>query len=267
MTQVKQWVAGTPRLVNRQFVGPIPYCEGCHHPVFQKLVCEVLDELGIGEKAIMVVGVTCGGMAANLMQVDVVGTAHGRAPDVATAIKRVKGGKPIVFTLQGDGDCIAIGAESLIHAGARAEKITIFMINNANYGTTGGQLAPTTIMGQVTSTTPRGRDIEAGLPINAPALLAPLSGVAYAARGALCTPAYLQRTRKYITTAFQKQIDGVGLSFVEVLSPCPPNWHMTPLDCLRWIEEKMIPEFPLGEYKNVDSINQAPIEPPEARTS
>jgi len=174
---------------------------------------------------------------------------------VATAIKRVLRDEPIVFTVQGDGDCVAIGAGSLFNAVARAERISVFMVNNANFGTTGGQLAPTTLMGQVTTTTPRGRTPAEGYPVHVPEVLVNFKGVAYAARGAVHTPANYQRTKRYLKTAFQKQIDGVGFSFVEILAACPPDWHMTPVESLRFIEEKMIPEFPLGEFKNVDRID------------
>ena len=181
--------------------------------------------------------------------------AHGRCPDAATGIKRIYHGRPIVFTIQGDGDCIAIGTESLIHSGARSEKITVIMVNNGNYGTTGGQLAPTTVTGQVTTTTPEGRDPNRdGYPIHAAELVAQIKGTVYSARGAVNTPANFQRTEKYVKTAFQKQIDNVGFSFVEILSACPAGWRKTPLESLKWIEERMIPEFPLGEFKNIDRI-------------
>ena len=149
----------------------------------------------------------------------------------------------------------AIGLGYLVNAAARGEKLTVFMINNANYGTTGGQMAPTTITGQITTTTPEGRDPKAhGYPLHVPELLASMKGVAYCARGALNNPANYQRTKRYMKMALQKQIDDIGFSFVDILSACPPDWHLTPVESLRWIEEKMIPEFPLGEFKNVDRI-------------
>ncbi len=196
----------------------------------------------------------CHTITGFLVDFDAVLVAHGRAPDVASAIKRTLWGEPIVVTIQGDGDCIAIGIESFIQAAARAERITIIMANNGTYGTTGGQMAPTTIMGQVTTTTPEGREEVHGYPIHAAELVAGITGVVYSARGALTTPANYQRTKKYVKNALQKQIDNVGFSFVEILTACPPNWHLPSLDCLGWIEEKMIPAFPLGEFKNVDRI-------------
>jgi 2-oxoglutarate ferredoxin oxidoreductase subunit beta len=181
--------------------------------------------------------------------------AHGRPPDVATAIKRALRGRPIVITLQGDGDCIAIGAEALISAASRGEKITIIMVNNANYGTTGGQMAPTTLLGQITTTTPQGRDTSSGFPIHVPEFLTSFKGVAYAARGSVHTPANYQRTKKYLKSAIKKQIDKVGLGFVEILAACPPDWHLSPVDSLKFIEEKMLPEFPLGEFKNIERVD------------
>jgi 2-oxoglutarate ferredoxin oxidoreductase subunit beta len=191
-----------------------------------------------------------------LVGVDWVFGAHGRPGDIATAIKRVSQGKLIVFTYQGDGDCMAIGTEATIHAACRGERISVIMVNNGNYGTTGGQMAPTTLIGQRTTTTPYGRDVKRdGYPMYAPELLAVMRGVAYSARGAVNSPANYQRTKGYIRTAFQKQLDDVGFSFVEILSACPPDWHLTPIQCLKRIEEEIIPQFPLGEFKNVDRID------------
>ncbi|GAG07443.1 unnamed protein product, partial [marine sediment metagenome] len=226
------------------------FCPGCQTPVVARIIAEAFDELGIGDKAIMVAGVGCHGMLLGGVALDRVHALHGRGPDVATGIKR---NLPdiIVFTVQGDGDCIAIGAGSLIGAATRGEKITIIMINNTNYGTTGGQLAPTTLVGQVTTTTPQGRDPNVeGYPAHAAELVATFKGVSYSARGALHTAANYQRTKGYIKTAFQKQLDGLGLSFVEVITACPPNWHLTPVQSLAWIKEQVVPEFPLGEFKN-----------------
>jgi 2-oxoglutarate ferredoxin oxidoreductase subunit beta len=218
-------------------------------------LCEVIEELGIEEETIAITGVGCGFRNYLGFDLDGMCVPHGRAPDVATGIKRSLGGKPMVFTLQGDGDCIAIGAESLINAAARAERITVLMVNNANYGTTGGQLAPTTLMGQRTTTTPEGREPSAGYPIHTAELLASIKGVAYSARSAVNTPVNYQRTRRCLKTAFRKQLEDIGFSFVEILSACPPDWHLSPLDSLKWIEEKLIAEFPLGEFKNVPYID------------
>lgn len=219
-----------------------------------RVIAEVLDELGIDGKTIAVIGIGCNGYISYALNIDRVLGAHGRAPDTATAIKRLRP-DTIVFTSQGDGDCIAIGAGSFIAALTRGETITIVMCNNANYGTTGGQMAPTTLMGQVTTTTPKGRDaVMGGYPVHTAELAATFRGVAYSARSALNSPANYQRTKRYLKTAFQKQTDQAGLSFVEVLLACPTNWHLSPVESLKWIEEKMIPEFPLGEFKNIARI-------------
>ena len=236
-------------------VSSLPLCPGCQHGTVVGLITEILDELGIRKNTIGISGVTCVTMTAGGIQIDAVACSpHGRAVDVATGIKRALFEKPLVFTIQGDGDCVSIGAGSLIHAALRGEKITVIMANNTNYGTTGGQLAPTTLMSQITSTTPTGRNTSSGYPAHVPEMLVPIKGVAYAARGALINQATYQRTRKCIKTAFQKQMDGIGFSFVEVLTACPTNWHLTPMDSLKWIEERLIQEYPLGEFKNVDRI-------------
>ena len=249
----KTWVSGTPRLWVRHPVGG-RHCTGCHHPLIERLIAETIEELGLEEDAILVVGVGCSVRAIAVLDIDNIYAPHGRPPDVATAIKRSLGGRPLVLTLQGDGDCIAIGAESLISAAARAEKITIIMINNANYGTTGGQMAPTTLLGQVTTTTPEGRDVSTGFPIHAPEFLADFKGVAYSARGTVHTPANYQRTKKYLKTALKKQVNKVGLSFLEIISACPVDWHLSPVDSLKFIEDKMLAEYPLGEFKNVEGV-------------
>ena len=232
----------------------IPFCQGCQHGSIGRIISEVVEEMGIEGRAIIIGGVGCHAMISFLVDFDGIQVAHGRAPDVASAVKHVLGEKPIVMTIQGDGDCIAIGTESLIQAAARAERITIIMANNGNYGTTGGQMAPTTVIGQKTTTTPEGRGVIHGFPIHAAELVAGLKGTAYSARGAFTSPANYQHTKGYVKTALQKQIDNVGFSFVEILSACPPNWHLSPLNCLKWIEDEMILEFPLGEIKNVDHI-------------
>ncbi|MFC2058533.1 thiamine pyrophosphate-dependent enzyme [Chloroflexota bacterium] len=256
---VKQKVAGRPSLlIGRGVTDDTAYfelmCPGCQYGTLGGIIADVLEELNIGGKTVCVGGVGCHSFVALGIQVDMIAAPHGRAPDVATAVKRVRPNLS-VFTIQGDGDCIAIGAGALIAAMGRGEKITVLMCNNANYGTTGGQLAPTTIIGQKTPTSPLGRDpVREGYPIHTAELVATFKGVAYSARGSLHTAANYQRTKKYIKTAFEKQIDNVGLSFVEVLSTCPPNWHMTPVDCLDWIDKNVVPEFSLGEFKNVDSI-------------
>ena len=230
------------------------FCPGCQIPLVGRLVAESLEELGLGDKAIMVGCVGCTGILIAGLTLDRVSPAHGRGPDIATALKRIHP-DIVVFTVQGDGDCIAIGAGPLIGALTRAEKITVIMVNNTNYGTTGGQLAPTTLTGQVTSTTPKGRSPSAeGYPVHTAEMVATFKGTAYSARGSLHTPADYQRTKKYVRTAFQRQIEGVGFSFVEVITACPVNWHMTPAQALTWIGEKVVAEFPVGEFKNVAHI-------------
>jgi len=246
-------VTGMPSLwVQRPIV--IPFCQGCQHGSIGRLICENVEEMGLDDRAILVGGVGCHAVISFMVDFDSVQTAHGRPPDVASAIKRVLPGEPIVMTVQGDGDALSIGTEPLIQAAARAEKITVIVANNGCYGTTGGQMAPTTLIGQKTTTTPEGRNAIHGFPIRAAELLAGLQGVAYSARGTVSTPANYQRTKKYIKAALQKQVDGVGFSFVEIITACPPNWHLSPLECLRWIDEKVVQQFPLGEFKNVDSL-------------
>lgn len=235
----------------KTLVMPLPGCPGCQHPTIGRIIAEVLEELDLDGSAMLVTGIGCNS-AVGMLDIDAVIGSHGGAPDTATALKRLHP-EAFVFTVQGDGDCIAIGAGSFIGALTRSEMITIIMCNNANYGTTGGQLAPTTLMGQTTTTTPDGRDVVmGGYPVHVAELAATFRGVAHSARGALNTPANYRRTRQYVKTAFQKQVDHIGLSFVEILSACPPNWHLSPAESLKWIEESMIPEFPLGEFKNVD---------------
>ncbi len=230
---------------------PVPGCPGCQAGSVGRIIADVLEEMGLDGKAILSDGIGCHSGVA-VLNLDVVQGSHGGAPDMATAVKRLSPDS-FVFTVQGDGDCIAIGAGSFIGALTRGEMITIIMVNNANYGTTGGQTSPTTLMGQKTTTTPSGRDAASGgYPVRVAELAATFRTVAYSARGALTTPANYQRTKKYVKTAFQKQVDHAGLGFVEVLAACPPNWHLSPVESLKWIEEKMIPEFPLGEFKNVD---------------
>jgi len=230
------------------------FCPGCQIPVVARIIAESFEELGIGDRAIMVGCVGCTGILIASFNIDRVSPAHGRGPDAATALKRIHP-EAIVFTVQGDGDCIAIGAGSLIGALTRGEKITVIMVNNTNYGTTGGQMAPTTLLGQVTSTSPEGRTSAAeGYPVHTAEMVATFKGVAYSARGSLHTPAEYRRTKKYVKTAFQRQQEGVGFGFVEILTACPVNWHLTPVKALEWIGKDVIREFPLGEFKNVTSI-------------
>ncbi|MFC1944039.1 thiamine pyrophosphate-dependent enzyme [Chloroflexota bacterium] len=249
----KVLVAGLPKLWSPGRFGG-RHCPGCHDPILERIICEVIEELGIEGETIQVNGIGCASRGWAEIDVDSLQTAHGRTPNAASAIKRIYPDR-IVFTMSGDGDCCAIGMESLMQAALYGEKISTIMVNNTQYGTTGGQMGPTTMVGQITTTTQEGRKVEnCGYPLHAPELLANIKGVAYTARGAVNSPANFGRTRKYIKTAFQKQIDRVGFSFIEVLSACPVNWHMTPVEATRWLTENMLPEFPLGEFKDVDSI-------------
>ncbi|MFH1625878.1 MAG: thiamine pyrophosphate-dependent enzyme [Pseudomonadota bacterium] len=255
MNQIRELVAGTPRLKIKRPL-PLSFCQGCQHGAAARVIWELLEELGLEDRTIFIGGVTCGSVNAILTDVDCLApVAHGRAPDIASGMRRLVDDDTIIITYQGDGDAIAIGTESLVQAAARSEKITVFMINNANYGTTGGQMAPTTILGQRTSTTPLGRGKnQEGFPINAAELVAGLAGTAYSARGSLTSPANYGKTKKYVKKALQKQIEKVGFSFVEILSACPPNWGMTPLESLKWIDTALADQFPLGEFKDVDSL-------------
>ena len=251
---VRKKVYGTPQLIDST-MPPFPACPGCGHPVACKIIMEVLEELGIEGKSVGIIGVGCAGMIFHSTTIDIAMAAHGVAPALATGIKQALFDDVIVFTLQGDGDCAAIGAGYLVNAATRADKITVFMFNNANYGTTGGQMAPTTLLNQVTTTTPTGREpVTYGYPLHVPEMLATIKSVAYSARGAVNNPANYQRTKKFIRTAFQKQIDNVGFSFVEIIVACPVNWHMSPVEAGRWIEKEMIAEFPLGEFVNLSRI-------------
>lgn len=226
------------------------FCPGCHHPLAIKAIAEVLDDMGLTDEAIALWGVGCHGMGSLVANMDSLLTAHGRALDVATGIKRALRGRPLVFAVMGDGDCLSIGAEALFNTAARAEKVTGIMLNNSNYGTTGGQMAPTTVIGQVTSTTPLGRDPKVtGYPVHAPEWLAPWTGVVYTARGALNTPANFKKTKSYIKKAFEKQISEAGFTFVEIITACPSDWHLSPVESLGFIEDTLLKEYPLGEFK------------------
>lgn len=225
------------------------YCPGCTHGTAHHLVAEVIDELSIREKTILVASVGCSVFAYNYFNVDAAEAAHGRAPAMATGIKRINPNK-IVFTYQGDGDLASIGMAEIIHAAARGEKITVIFLNNANYGMTGGQMAPTTLIGQKTTSSPFGRDAQlAGKPIQMAELLAQLPGVVYSVRRSLHDAKHALQAKKAIRTAFEAQIAGAGFSVVELLSTCPTNWCMTPLDALNWVKDAMIPNYPLGDFK------------------
>jgi len=225
------------------------YCPGCTHGVSHRLVAEVLDEMNLIEKTIGVASVGCSVFAYNYFDCDFVEAAHGRAPAMATGIKRVLPDR-VVFTYQGDGDMASIGMAEIVHAAARGENITVIFINNANYGMTGGQMAPTTLPGQKTTSSPYGRDVEqTGFPIRAAELLATLDGAGYVVRRSLHDPKNIRLAKKAIRLAFETQVRGLGFSMVELLSTCPTNWGMKPIDALDWLEEHMIPFFPLEDFK------------------
>ena len=226
---------------------PLTYCPGCTHGIAHRLVAEAIDELGIQGRTIGVASVGCSVFAYNFFNLDFQQAAHGRAPAVATGIKRVLPDR-VVFTYQGDGDLAAIGTAEIVHAANRGENITVIFINNAVYGMTGGQMAPTTLVGMRTTTSPLGRDPRlAGYPIRVAELLSSLGGVAYLARVALCGVAQITKAKKAIRRAFQVQLQGQGFSLVEILSTCPVTWGMQPAEAVHWLEKHMIPVYPLGE--------------------
>ncbi|ADH61563.1 thiamine pyrophosphate protein domain protein TPP-binding protein [Thermoanaerobacter mathranii subsp. mathranii str. A3] len=229
---------------------PFHYCPGCTHGIIHRLVAEVMEELDVLDKAIGVAPVGCAVFAYEYFNCDMQEAAHGRAPAVATGIKRVHPDK-IVFTYQGDGDLAAIGTAEIVHAAARGENITVIFVNNANYGMTGGQMAPTTLIGQETITTPYGRKPEInGYPIRVSEMLATLDGTAYIERVAVYDVKHVMQAKKAIKNAFLAQIQKKGFAMVEVLSSCPTNWGMTPIEALNWIKDYMEPYYPLGVYKN-----------------
>jgi 2-oxoglutarate/2-oxoacid ferredoxin oxidoreductase subunit beta len=228
---------------------PTHYCPGCTHGIAHRLVAEVLDEMGLRESTIGVAPVGCSVFAYNYFDCDFVEAAHGRAPAMATGIKRVLPERT-VFTYQGDGDLASIGMGEIMHAAGRGENITVIFINNAIYGMTGGQMAPTTLPGQKTTSSPLGRDVEqAGFPLHMAEMLAVMEGTGYSVRRSLHDPKNIRLAKKAIRLAFEGQQRGLGFSIVELLSTCPTNWGMTPLEALDWVEERMIPVFPLGDYK------------------
>jgi len=222
------------------------YCPGCSHGIIHRLVAEVLEELGVLERTVGVCPVGCAVFAYDYFNCDMLEAAHGRAPAVATGVKRACP-DAVVFTYQGDGDLASIGVGEAVHAAARGEHITVIFINNAVYGMTGGQMAPTTMLGQQTTTSPFGRDCQlAGYPIRVSEMLATLDGAAYITRCAANSPKNVQTTKRAITKAFQTQLDGKGFSLVEVLSTCPTWWGKGPKDAMDWIDEKMQASYPLG---------------------
>ncbi|MEL7610003.1 MAG: thiamine pyrophosphate-dependent enzyme [Bacillota bacterium] len=227
------------------------YCPGCTHGIVHRLVAEVLEELGVGDHAIGIAPVGCAVFAYNYFNIDMQQAAHGRAPAVATGIKRALPDS-VVFTYQGDGDLASIGTGEIVQAAHRGEKITAIFINNAIYGMTGGQMAPTTLVGQKTTTSPYGRDKDhCGSPIRVSEMLATIDGAAFIERVALNNNANIIRAKKAIRKAFEAQIAKKGFSMVEVLSTCPTNWGKNPVEAMEWLEENMIPYYPLGVKKEV----------------
>lgn len=233
------------------------YCPGCTHGVAHRLVAEVLDELGVRGRTIGVSPVGCAVFAYKYFNVDGAEAAHGRAPAMATGIKRALPDH-VVFTYQGDGDLASIGLAEIVHAATRGENITTIFINNAVYGMTGGQMAPTTLPGQRTTSSPLGRDVElTGFPIHMAEMLGSAPGAAYVVRRSLHNVREINRAKKAIKIAFQAQIAGLGFSMVELLSTCPTNWGMTPVEALAWVEAHMIPAYPLGDFKMLDAVQAA----------
>ena len=229
---------------------PFHYCPGCTHGIVHRLVAEVIDELGIEGNTVGIAPVGCSVFAYNYFECDMIEAPHGRAPAVATGVKRARP-DTVVFTYQGDGDLAAIGTAETVHSATRGENITIIFINNAIYGMTGGQMAPTTLLGQVTTTSPYGRDAKVqGNPVHVCEMLSTLDGTTYAERVAVDCPKNVMAAKKAIKKAFQNQIDKKGFSIVEVLSTCPTNWGLAPTEALTWLRENMMPFYPLGVYKD-----------------
>ena len=226
------------------------FCPGCGHGIVHRLVCEVIDEMGIEGDTIGVVPVGCSVMSYNYFGCDVIEAPHGRAPAVATGAKRVNPDK-FVFSYQGDGDLAAIGTAETVHVGTRGENIVVIFINNTTYGMTGGQMAPTSLPGQVTQTSPYGRVVKTvGFPIRVCEMLATLDGPELIQRVAVNNVKNVKTAKAAIEKAFRNQVEGKGFSLIEVVSSCPTNWGMTPENALKWVEEKMIPYYPLGVYKD-----------------
>lgn len=225
------------------------YCPGCTHGIAHRLVAEVIDELGIQEQTVGVAPVGCAVFIYNYIDTDMYEAAHGRAPAVASACKRIRPDLT-VFTYQGDGDLASIGIAEVIHAANRGENITVIFVNNAIYGMTGGQMAPTTLLGQKATTCPLGRDPQVnGYPMRVVEMLATLAAPGYLARVCVAKPKYVLEAKKAVRKAFETQISGKGFSLVEILSTCPTNWGMRPVEATDWLVDQMIPYYPLGEFK------------------
>ena len=230
---------------------PFHYCPGCTHGIVHRLVAEVIDELGVEGNTVGVASVGCSVFAYNYFNCDMVQAAHGRAPAVATGMKRALPDN-VIFTYQGDGDLAAIGMAETVHAATRGENITVIFINNAIYGMTGGQMAPTSLPGQVTQTSPYGRDVKvAGYPIRVCELLSTLSGTALAQRVTVDNVAHVREAKKAIKKGFENQMNKRGYSIIEVVSTCPTNWGLSPAEAVNWLRDNMLPYYPLGVYKDV----------------
>ena len=233
---------------------PFHYCPGCTHGIIHRLVAEVLEELNLVEKTIGVAPVGCAVFAYDYFNCDMQEAAHGRAPATATGIKRVHP-ESAVFTYQGDGDLASIGTAEIIHAAMRGEKITTIFVNNAIYGMTGGQMAPTTLVGQKATTAPYGRDENhAGMPLRVSEMLATIPKAVFVERVSVHDVKHIIQAKKAIKKAFQAQIEGKGFSLVEVLSTCPTNWGKTPIEALKWLQENMIPYYPIGNFRNTEEV-------------
>jgi len=244
-------IAGYPESLDNQSTH---YCPGCTHGIIHRLIAEVIDELEIREETIGVAPVGCAVLCYEYFDVDMHEASHGRAPAVATGVKRVHPDKT-VFTYQGDGDLASIGTAEIVHAANRGENITTIFINNAIYGMTGGQMAPTTLEGQKTTTSPYGRNIkDSGNPIKMTEMLAVLDGPAYIARVSVHNPKEIRKAKKAIKKAFRMQLEGKGFALVEVLSTCPTNWGISPTDGLKWLEEMMLPQYPLDVFKDIEEV-------------
>ena len=231
------------------------YCPGCTHGIIHRLVAEAIDELGIQGETIGVSPVGCAVLAYNYFDLDMQEAAHGRAPAVATGIKRAHPDR-IVFTYQGDGDLASIGAAEIVHAAMRSENITVIFVNNGIYGMTGGQMAPTTLIGQKATTSPFGRqEAHCGKPIKISEMLAAIPGAKSIERVAVSSPAQVIKAKKAILKAFKNQVEGKGFSLVEVPSTCPTNWGLSPVEALKWLEENMMPYYPLGVFRNPEEVD------------
>jgi len=229
---------------------PFRFCPGCGHSLIHRMIAECIDKLGIREKTIGIAPVGCAVFAYDYFNIDMIECAHGRPPAVATGLKRSMPDR-VVFSYQGDGDLAAIGTAEIVHAANRGENISVFFVNNATYGMTGGQMAPTTLPGQKTSTTPDGRNIQTeGYPLHVSELLATIEGVSYIARTSVNSFVNLMAAEKAIEKSFRYQIEGKGFSLVEILSPCPVDWKLSPKDSLAWIEAELTTVFPLGTFKD-----------------